>query len=230
MHCLLVENNPLTLFGIKCLMHQQFHHWKISTAESYFSALSTIKTENIDVLIVNIQLPDGNGLDLIRTYSTVDFRTPACLIISSNLPDDLNDPVFVSRRVRFVSKDAGLQKIVSVVNSLTADVSEASINIVTESRLFSGTGHSIRLTNRQRQIASLVAAGYSNKRIASTLSLSYGTVKNYMFDLMRLADVNSRIELLVKIQTEKIDISVKISAVFMCLIPFWNCIELVKTV
>jgi DNA-binding NarL/FixJ family response regulator len=46
----------------------------------------------------------------------------------------------------------------------------------------------------------LLVTGYSNKEIARTLNLSYGTVKNYMFDLMRLLNARSRLELVAKIR------------------------------
>ncbi|MBI3774838.1 MAG: hypothetical protein HY273_04670 [Gammaproteobacteria bacterium] len=55
------------------------------------------------------------------------------------------------------------------------------------------------LTNRQRDIIDLLLIGCSNKQIATKLNLSYGTVKNYLFDLMRLLNVRSRLELVVKI-------------------------------
>jgi DNA-binding NarL/FixJ family response regulator len=60
----------------------------------------------------------------------------------------------------------------------------------------------IRLTSRQRDVAKLVLAGYSNKKISYTLNLSYGTIKNYMFSLMRLLSVNSRLEMVLRIQEQ----------------------------
>lgn len=57
------------------------------------------------------------------------------------------------------------------------------------------SGRRVSLTPRQEDLVRLLLAGYSNKRIAYELGLSVGTVKNYMFDLMRLVSVRSRFEL-----------------------------------
>jgi DNA-binding NarL/FixJ family response regulator len=58
-------------------------------------------------------------------------------------------------------------------------------------------------TSRQRDIFDLLLAGHSNKMIGYILNLSYGTVKNYMFDLMRLLSVKSRLELVTKIRANQ---------------------------
>ena len=60
----------------------------------------------------------------------------------------------------------------------------------------------IKLNSRQRDVVRLVLEGYSNKKIANTLNLSYGTVKNYMFNLMRLLSVNSRLEMAIKFREQ----------------------------
>ncbi|MFC3374384.1 helix-turn-helix transcriptional regulator [Rugamonas sp. CCM 8940] len=56
------------------------------------------------------------------------------------------------------------------------------------------------MTNRQKELIALLLEGQSNKAIARTLDLSYGTVKNYIFDLMRLLGVKSRLELVTKVR------------------------------
>ncbi|HWW72458.1 MAG TPA: LuxR C-terminal-related transcriptional regulator [Duganella sp.] len=56
------------------------------------------------------------------------------------------------------------------------------------------------LTNRQKELIALLLDGQSNKAIARSLDLSYGTVKNYIFDLMRLLGVKSRLELVTRVR------------------------------
>ncbi|MET0267707.1 MAG: helix-turn-helix transcriptional regulator, partial [Duganella sp.] len=58
----------------------------------------------------------------------------------------------------------------------------------------------LRFTPRQRDILDLLLIGYSNKQIACALNLSCGTVKNYMFELMRITAVSSRLEMAMKIR------------------------------
>lgn len=60
----------------------------------------------------------------------------------------------------------------------------------------------VNFTDRQRQLIDLLMIGKSNKAIADLLDLSYGTVKNYVFDLMRLMSVGSRLELVARVRTD----------------------------
>lgn len=59
-----------------------------------------------------------------------------------------------------------------------------------------------RFTQRQRQLIDLLMSGNSNKAIADRMNLSYGTVKNYVFDIMRIMSVGSRLELVAKMSAE----------------------------
>lgn len=59
-----------------------------------------------------------------------------------------------------------------------------------------------RFTQRQRQLIDLLMSGNSNKAIADRMNLSYGTVKNYVFDIMRIMSVGSRLELVAKMRAE----------------------------
>jgi DNA-binding NarL/FixJ family response regulator len=59
-----------------------------------------------------------------------------------------------------------------------------------------------RFTQRQLQLIDLMMRGNSNKAIADKLNLSYGTVKNYVFDIMRIMSVGSRLQLVAKMRTD----------------------------
>jgi DNA-binding NarL/FixJ family response regulator len=63
----------------------------------------------------------------------------------------------------------------------------------------SNTAASVALTGRQQELARFILTGYS-KKIADETGLTYGTVKNYMFNLMRRLSVRSRLELVAKLR------------------------------
>jgi DNA-binding NarL/FixJ family response regulator len=65
-----------------------------------------------------------------------------------------------------------------------------------------GEGNEIDgLTKRQVSIVELLLIGYSNKKIANSLGLSYGTVKNYVFDLTQRLSVKSRLQIVATIRS-----------------------------
>ena len=66
-----------------------------------------------------------------------------------------------------------------------------------------------RLTNRELQVGKLVCQGYTNKEIAETLTIKFGTVKTHLLNIFRKAHVTSKIELLLTFADDVSKSSVK---------------------
>lgn len=202
MHCLIVEDHPVTLLGLECLIKKQFPACKLTFATTCRSAMEVIREpcgQHFDLVLVDLLLPDGDGLSVIR-HLQEGFATAStkCIAISTGNDEGIAARCRDAGAVAFVSKASSLGDILGVIARTVFPVRSNAIVPGKESGM--RPDESIRLTGRQKDIVQLVMEGYSNKRIASALNLSYGTVKNYMFDLMRILGVKSRLELAIKCQ------------------------------
>lgn len=195
MRCLIVDSHPVTLLGFRSLLQSNFSQWRILTSISLEDAAQQIADsvdQRVDIVLLDLILLGESGVTFLSR-----LRNASVVVISAT-----GDPGAASMCQRlglnaFVSKESRPEDIVRAVRCASSGQTcfrlpgDAAVDAPDRFRT---------LTNRQRDLVDLLLIGCSNKVIASTLNLSYGTVKNYMFDLMRLLSVRSRLELVAKIR------------------------------
>lgn len=191
MHCLIVEDQPVTLFGLEVLITKEFPGWSLSSATTCNDAIKLIDGldgERVDLALIDT-FSNDDGLSLIEYLRKAEAgKHSTCIAMSRNAGPD-----FASR-----CKEVGATACVSKADSL-ADILRVIVAVMP-----ARGRDAVRLTARQKDVVQLVMEGHSNKRIANALNLSYGTVKNYMFDLMRIFAVTSRLELAMRCKEDSI--------------------------
>ncbi|WP_426210234.1 response regulator transcription factor [Massilia sp. TWP1-3-3] len=200
--CLIVDDHPITLMGLRQLISQSFPAWDVASAASVQQANSLINQAHDQpfcIVILEIMLLGHTGASaLMQLEQALGCRAIPCLVFSN-----VSDRRTVSLckelgAVGYVSKRTHESEVVRAIDT----VCNGGIHFQLDDmrRADPGGEDGIRITPRQKDILDLVFAGYSNKQIASALQLTCGTVKNYMFDLMRLLNVSSRLELGAKLR------------------------------
>ncbi|NRR33504.1 response regulator transcription factor [Oxalobacteraceae bacterium] len=224
MHCLIVNCHPLTLLGLSALITTIYPSWKVTSASSAQEALAAVERPGqapVGLLIAygidashglegllagSLQCGGGRGaahgmirivfsagadqrtLELCRQYAaracTCDMENAAAIIASIKAAASEGACFCHSQVIQLRQRAPAPQQLPA-----------ASARPV---RALSG-GMPV-LTPRQSELAHMVLAGYSNKKIAQELDLSYGTVKNYMVELMRLLEVRSRLEMAMRLR------------------------------
>ena len=206
MHCLLIEYDPINLLGLNVLFRTHLPKCELTTATAVSDAIRRMQSNDhraIDLIVLSIAVPYDDQAALFAFLNRNTLSKPIrCIVISGS-----NNQHVIARYksygvTGYISKDMDLRQQIGALKIICdggqyfpSDV--ASPNTMPPSH---SNERTIRFTARQRDLIRLIFAGYSNKQIAAALGLSYGTVKNYMFDLMRLLSVNSRLELTVKLR------------------------------
>jgi two-component system nitrate/nitrite response regulator NarL len=217
MKCLIMERHPLTMLAIELVVGKYFPNWEIATASCLDEALECVTSaggQPVTMLLAGLNVPGGAALSLIRHVQTSGpAASAACIAMADERDHDTANRCLAAGATTVFDKTGGLDQLVYTIQSaLDASMRAPYIESLGES-VGGPLGESlktpqpqpappIRLTSRQRDVAKLVLAGYSNKKISYTLNLSYGTIKNYMFGLMRLLSVNSRLEMVLRIQEQ----------------------------
>lgn len=207
MNCLVVDDNFLTLLGMSSVMHEHFPQWKIHQKHSLYEAEHFIK-HNFDVYIdmVMIGLDHTDHVDqLVAFVQLLDRLSIKMLVVSGVTSTALVQRLQHNGCQGYVLKNGGLNDIVEAIDVISHGGKFVAPVLQNRSDLGIDTSYCSAieaLTDRQKDVIDLLLAGLSNKRIADHLDLSQGTVKNYMFDLMRLMKVSSRLELALKIREQ----------------------------
>ncbi len=210
MHCLTIEDDPINILGLNVLFRNQLPTWKLTTAMTVSDAIRCMQSDDkrtIDLIVLNLAVPSEDQAVLFTFLNQNTLRKPTrCIVMSGS-----NDQQVIARYkgygiAGYILKNMALKQQIKVLKIICNGgeyfpSGEEATDILSSHHQ---DPKPVRLTARQRDLIRLIFAGYSNKKIAAALGLSYGTVKNYMFDLMRLLSVNSRLELTVKLR-ENID-------------------------
>jgi DNA-binding NarL/FixJ family response regulator len=194
---LLVDDHEIVRRGLSELLGSQEDLQVVAQAGSLEEAL-LIDLEPVDVAVLDVRLPDGNGVDLCRSLRE---RRPdlACLMLTS-FPDNeaISASVLAGARgyvLKNVRGDDLVNAIRRVANGemlLTPDQIERS-----RERLRRQVAEDIRLESlsaQEQRILELLSEGLSNREIAAEMFLAEKTVKNYVSNLLAKLGFQRRTE------------------------------------
>ncbi|MBJ7312886.1 response regulator transcription factor [Rugamonas sp. CCM 8940] len=193
-----VNDHLATVAELVSLIRDTFPSIEMSTAVSIQDAAKLIKetdTYTPNIMLLDTRLSSSDGA--VQHVAELRAQCPQHAISAIFVPllsDGISISLYRSRqRLRAIGHN-GYHSVLQIIASLS-DVREPAVAAAAaQDPPLPG------LTNRQKELIALLLEGQSNKAIARTLDLSYGTVKNYIFDLMRLLGVKSRLELVTKVR------------------------------
>ena len=158
----------------------------------------------VDVAMVDLELPDGSGVDFISELYEIRPKTLA-LVLSA-----YSDRVVLARAIEagasgVMHKSSPLEDIVEAVHRLfrgeqllsQQEVIEALRLLSRQRREEREAEHTIgRLTPREREVLQALAEGFSDKEIAERLYVGIGTVRTHITSILRKLGVKSRLQAL----------------------------------
>ena len=191
---IIIEDHPIMREGLACYFSGT-DRWNVTgTAENLEEAKKLLKFNLADMLLIDIQLDDGWGIDIIPWLKQQNPGSMPVMAVYSMFDDYAHVNVALGMGVSaYVSKRRdkhileqflfnALQGKICIDDSVQANLC-ASADII---RL---------LTKREYEILSFVKKGLSNKEIAGNLGISYRTVENIVSCIYDKTGVKSRLEL-----------------------------------
>jgi two-component system, NarL family, response regulator DevR len=154
-----------------------------------------------DVVLVDVRLPDGSGIDVARHVRSVD---PAirCVMFTAFSGDDAFLKSVMAGACGYLVKDAEPEVVVDAIHRAAAGESLIDPRTLDELRrrefpaeAFNGLFEA--LTPHERRILELVAEGQTNREIATQLRLAEKTIRNYVSGILGKVGVRNRTQLAV---------------------------------
>jgi DNA-binding NarL/FixJ family response regulator len=196
----LADDHPIVLDGLEQLFRLEPDIAVVARCRSADEALRALRSEFPDVLVLDLVMPGGGGLDLLRAMGDKDRRTRIILLTAVVDDDQLLEAIRLGAQ-GVVLKDMAPQLLVQAIREVHAGGQwlEQGLGGRALRRLLSREKRASKaarlLSSREREIVRLVAAGLRNRSIADRLSISEGTVKVHMHNIYEKLDVNGRVEL-----------------------------------
>ena len=188
MRVLIVDDHAVVRHGLKTAI--ETHGYEvIAVAGSINEAKAFMAQTNPDAIIVDINLPDGSGFDLVSWARKV---SPATAIIVLTLNDGA-DYVRAAKSAganAFVVKNAPLSDLLAAIDfSILSPSAFSSKNILI-------TGVDSGLTAREIDVLQSISHGSSNAAIATNLFISVPTVKSHVSSILRKLNADNRVQAL----------------------------------
>ena len=186
--------------GLRSLLEREPDIEVIAEAENGRSAVHLAQTLGPDVVIMDIGMPDLNGIDATRKIVAKGNSTKV-IALSMHSNQRFVAGMFNAGASGYVMKENAFEDLVRAIRTVLANqpyLSTKLTNMVIRDyirRLPSRLSVDPPLTSREREVLQLLAEGKSTKQIASHLSVSVKTVETYRRHIMQKLSLHSIAEL-----------------------------------
>ncbi|MDY6807481.1 MAG: response regulator transcription factor [Actinomycetota bacterium] len=183
----LVDDHEIVRRGLIELIDSDPGLTVVGEAGSYSHALARIPALRPDVAVLDVRLPDGNGIELCRELlAKVDGLK--CLMLTSFTEDQAMLDAILAGASGYVVKDITGMELTKAINDVGAGRSlldnRAAAALMDKLRHERDTGPLDALTQQERILLSLLGEGLTNRQIAARMNLAEKTVKNYVSRLL----------------------------------------------
>jgi len=181
----------------------------VGTASNGNEAVELVKQHHPDVLVLDLFMPDTDGFEVLRTLDRAGIRVSSVVLTGSENQPDYVQVVRLGAR-GLVLKGDNPEKLFTAIRSVadgelafSDEVARGVLEaMASEPQKQQEPTNMMRLSERERQIAFLVARGLKNRDIARELTISENTVKRHLQSIFSKTGARDRLELAVLALTE----------------------------
>ena len=208
---LIVEDHELTRFGLKTTFEDVDFIGVIYEASSAEDALEIFKNNPIDVVIMDLGLPNMNGIEATQAIHNLNKDTKIIILTSHNDEKEVLNSLKAGANA-YCSKEINLQRLVQVVQSVAdgaawfdPSIAHVVLHATAKSEVVPDEKYKdYDLTAREAQILKLMTEGHSNMEIAQKLVISVNTTKAHVASILQKLEVDDRLQAALKALKYKI--------------------------
>ena len=208
---LIVEDHELTRFGLKTTFEDVDFIGVIYEASSAEDALEIFKNNPIDVVIMDLGLPNMNGIEATQAIHNLNKDTKIIILTSHNDEKEVLNSLKAGANA-YCSKEINLQRLVQVVQSVAdgaawfdPSIAHVVLQATAKSEVVPDEKYKdYDLTAREAQILKLMTEGHSNMEIAQKLVISVNTTKAHVASILQKLEVDDRLQAALKALIYKI--------------------------
>lgn len=190
---LVIDDHESVRAGIKAALSRAGHVC-VGEAGSISEARAQIAHTNPQVIVVDLSLPDGNGLEIVQWARSISERI-GIVVLTLNPAQDFLLTVMKSGASAFVEKSAPLAELISAIeHSFIAPLSFSAQGI---SRVIKKDHEANALTTREIQVLEKLSDGLSAGSIGVELFITEATVKTHLASIYRKLDSKNRIQAII---------------------------------
>ncbi|UII25542.1 response regulator transcription factor [Fulvivirga maritima] len=197
---IITDDHKLFRDGLRSIL-QQFDDIEIIGEASSESELMGMLQNGCDpdIVLMDISLPDGNGLDIIKKMKE-DYGSIKCVVITMHAEGQYVVKAVKNGAYGYLLKSVDQSELVEAVKTVglgkkyfNAEVSQLMVTDMAEEQ-----EQETNLSERELEVLQLVAKGYTTKEIANQLYVSARTIETHRVNIMRKLQVQNSAEMITK--------------------------------
>jgi two-component system, NarL family, response regulator DevR len=184
---LLVDDHEVVRRGLRDLLNGEKDIEVVAEAGTVGEALVRATASKPDVAIVDVRLPDGNGVELCRTLRSLPDG-PRCLVLTAFDDEEALVGAIMAGASGYLLKQVRGHDLVTAVHEVAEGRSlldpVTTARVLDRMRRAADSDELNTLTERERKVLELIGEGLTNRQIAERLFLAEKTVKNYVTSVL----------------------------------------------
>lgn len=196
---LLVDDHPIVLDGLRAALERHEEIAIVGAVATLAMARERMVDPAVDVVLLDLRLPDGSGTDLLREAQELP-SAPAIIVLSSFMTPQYINAAITLGASGFLLKTASTEEIIAAVTVVADGRLAFSADQIRASR----GARWAPLTSREHDIVAGVMAGRSNDEISADLGVARKTIEAYLSRLFIRFDVTTRTELGILAEREQL--------------------------
>jgi DNA-binding NarL/FixJ family response regulator len=184
----LVDDHEIFRRGVRALLAGEPDIEVVGEAETASAAMARMPAVRPDVAVLDVRLPDGDGITVCREISSALPGT-ACLMLTAYGDDQALLGAIMAGAAGYVSKQTCGTDLVSALRAVASGQSvldpSASRQVMARIRERAATADPVAaLSDQERRVLDLIGEGLTNRQISERMFLAEKTVKNYVSSLL----------------------------------------------
>ncbi len=186
---MIVDDHEMVRKGAKGYLEAQPEITVVAEAESGEEAVRLAREYIPDVVLMDLVMPGMDGVEATRKVKDISPRTQI-IILTSFHEDEHIFPALQAGAISYLLKDVKARELVEAIRR--ASKGEATLHPRVAARLIKQFSHGepdrsslfTELTEREVEVLTLIARGFTNQKIAEDLVISIGTVKGHVSNIL----------------------------------------------
>jgi len=203
---LIVDDQSMVRAGFAALLEAQEDITVVGTVDDGAGVVDAVRRTRPDVVLMDIRMPKVNGLDATRSIFSMPGSSPRVIMLTTF---DADEYVFAALRAGasgFLLKDSTPEELIQAVRVVAGGEALLSPRITRTliadyaarpEPVERGARSLAELTEREREVMTLIARGRSNAEIARELFLADQTVKTHVSRILTKLDLRDRTQIVV---------------------------------
>jgi DNA-binding NarL/FixJ family response regulator len=191
---LIADDHPIVLQGLSTLVGQQPGMTVVAEARNGREVVELFSTHQPDVTLLDLQMPEFSGVEALQSIKSEYPQARIIILTTYDTDEDIYRGLKAGAKA-YLFKDAPIAELLSAIRTVHSGKKHIAVEVGAK---LAARMESPHLSDRERQVLTHLVKGMSNQQISQALSISEGTVKFHVNNILSKLSVSDRTQAVIE--------------------------------